>query len=353
MTTDVTSTDSRSSNQTNFEIPPDFIIGVICFYSPLIIATLLSNSLVLLAVYREKNLRKRSNVFIVSLSVADFLTGLVGVPTAIVGRLIQNHVTCFTATRMVFFTAAFTFSAVSLFQLLAITVERYLAIVTPLVYHKNMTPQRYFYIITTVWILGIVFGIIPNIGSGNPNESVCVMDYKTSHAVRIFMLIFAIFIPVVLSAMGLMYFHIFRTARSQANRIAALRRALFRKDDNQTDEQSAQMKATTTTAIILGGFAACWMPMSLKFFIEASLELDPYAILLLQTILEFPAYANSVMNPLIYSYRSAEFRTACCRMLAPLKLCKRNKVEQTPVLPFSACSVTLQDNCVSDDVIVS
>ncbi|XP_038067158.1 adenosine receptor A1-like [Patiria miniata] len=335
----------------HFQIPSEFIAAFIGVYAPLILAILSGNSLVLLAVYKEKSLRKRCNFFIVSLSVADFLTGLIGVPTAILGRLLQNNTTCFTATRMVFFTAAFTFSAVSMFQLLAITIERYMAIMTPLVYHTAMTPRRYLYIIIAVWVAGAVVGAIPNFGSGAGTD-VCAVDYEPSHAVKFFMLIFALGIPTVLASMGLMYFHIFRKARQQANRIAALRRALHRLEEHQTvQEHRAQMKATKTTAIILGGFAACWMPMALKFSLEVFLVMDSYTILILQTVLEFSAYANSAINPVIYCYRNAEFRTAFCKILAPLKICseKVNTVRVTPVEPFRNCSGSSLENCAVDE----
>ncbi|XP_022089154.1 D(2) dopamine receptor-like [Acanthaster planci] len=338
---------ANSTKVQHFTIPGEFVAAFVGVYSPLILAILFGNSLVLLAVYKEKGLRKRGNSFIVSLSVADFLTGLVGVPTAILGRLLQNKVTCSTATRMVFFTAAFTFSAVSIFQLLAITVERYLAIMTPLVYHTTMSPRRYSYIIACVWVSGLAVGIIPNFGSSE-DKDVCNANYEPSHAVQLFMLIFALGIPTVLASMGLMYFHIFRKARLQANRIAALRRALHRVEEHRTaQEHSAQMKATKTTAIILGGFAACWIPMSLKFFLEVFIDMDAYTILILQTVLEFSAYANSAINPVIYCYRNAEFRTAFCKILAPLKICstRTRPVRVTPVVPLRESSVSSLENC--------
>lgn len=43
----------------------------------------IGNFLVIFVFYRVKKLQKRTNYFIISLAVADFLTGLVGIPIAL------------------------------------------------------------------------------------------------------------------------------------------------------------------------------------------------------------------------------------------------------------------------------
>lgn len=47
------------------------------------VLAVIGNLLVILVFYREKKLQRRTNYFIISLAVADFLTGLLGIPIAL------------------------------------------------------------------------------------------------------------------------------------------------------------------------------------------------------------------------------------------------------------------------------
>lgn len=47
------------------------------------IVAVIGNSLVILVFYRERRLRRRTNYYIISLALADFLVGLIGIPFAV------------------------------------------------------------------------------------------------------------------------------------------------------------------------------------------------------------------------------------------------------------------------------
>lgn len=51
----------------------------------------IENFLVIFIFLREKKLQKRTNYFIISLAVADFLTGLVGIPSAVMVSSDQSN----------------------------------------------------------------------------------------------------------------------------------------------------------------------------------------------------------------------------------------------------------------------
>ena len=56
---------ANSTGVEYFPIPSEFVAAFVGAYAPLILAILFGNSLVLLAVYKEKGLRKRCNFFII------------------------------------------------------------------------------------------------------------------------------------------------------------------------------------------------------------------------------------------------------------------------------------------------
>lgn len=58
------------------------------------LSAVIGNFLVLLVYFRESVLRKRTNYYIFSLALADFLSGLIGIPFAVLVRNLRLFVTC-------------------------------------------------------------------------------------------------------------------------------------------------------------------------------------------------------------------------------------------------------------------
>lgn len=54
------------------------------------VVAVIGNALVIIVFYRERRLRRRTNYYIVSLALADFLVGLLGIPFAILVRSING-----------------------------------------------------------------------------------------------------------------------------------------------------------------------------------------------------------------------------------------------------------------------
>ncbi|KAG8309939.1 G-protein coupled adenosine receptor activity protein [Homalodisca vitripennis] len=95
----------------------------------------IGNLLVILAFRRERRLRRRTNYYIVSLAAADLLVGLLGIPCALltsVGLPPHKHVCLFTTSLLV------VLCTISIFSLVAVSVDRYWAILYPMGYSRNV-----------------------------------------------------------------------------------------------------------------------------------------------------------------------------------------------------------------------
>nr|CAD7423076.1 unnamed protein product [Timema monikensis] len=95
----------------------------------------IGNALVIVVFRRERRLRRRTNYYIVSLAVADFLVGLVGIPAALlasVGHPHHLHACLFTVSLLV------VLCTISIFCLVAVSVDRYWAILHPMAYSRNV-----------------------------------------------------------------------------------------------------------------------------------------------------------------------------------------------------------------------
>lgn len=92
------------------------------------------NALVIVAFRRERRLRRRTNYYIVSLAVADLLVGLVGIPCAVlysVGLPRHLHLCMLSVSLIV------VLCTVSIFSLVAVSADRYWAILYPMAYSTN------------------------------------------------------------------------------------------------------------------------------------------------------------------------------------------------------------------------
>lgn len=99
------------------------------------VLAVVGNTLVVVVFFRERRLRRRTNYYIVSLAFADLLVGLLGIPFAIlssIGLPGNLHACLFTVSLLL------VLCTISIFCLLAVSVDRYWAILYPMGYSRNV-----------------------------------------------------------------------------------------------------------------------------------------------------------------------------------------------------------------------
>lgn len=271
------------------------------------VASLLGNILVLWAVAITRRLRTVTNLFIVSLATADLFVAVVAIPCAIAtynGLPENNFYGCvFVNSIVILFTQS------SVFSLLAIAVERFMAIKYPYAYETYFTSANAIKIIIVTWLLSIFIGLVPIMGWNlyPPTQAHCaftdVIDMK-------FMVYFNFFLCILLPLVIMLgfYGYIFHIVRKQMRQIASLQ--LNRNKDRKERQIIKEIKAAKSLAMILGFFAICWLPIH----IMNSITLlcgdkcpQPFELLLAAIIL---SHANSAFNPLLYAYCNTLFRLA-------------------------------------------
>ncbi|XP_042281079.1 melanocortin 5a receptor isoform X2 [Thunnus maccoyii] len=187
----------------------------------------------------------------------------------------------------------------SMCSLLAIAVDRYVTIFYALRYHNIMTVRRAGCIIGGIWTFCTGCGIIFIIYSDTTPVIICLVS-----------MFFA-----MLLIMASLYSHMFMLARSHVKRIAAL-------PGYNSIHQRASMKGAITLTILLGIFIVCWAPFFLHLILMISCPRNLYCVCFMS---HFNMYlilimCNSVIDPLIYAFRSQEMRKTfkeiiCCYSL--------------------------------------
>ena len=279
--------------------------------------TVIGNSLVLIAIYKNRRLQTITNCFIASLALADLLVGIVVAPLAALSYLglPHNFYGCVFTNSIVI-----AFTQVSIFNLLAIACERFVAIKNPFVYQEYLTMKRAKIINVIVWILGILIGLIPLFGWNLQSEvtdawrcnfmTVIDMDY-----VVYFHFFGCIIVPLIL--ITAIYSYIFYTVRKQLKQITALevRSTSTNSHIKTTTIFKKEVKAAKSLAIVIILFAFCWIPIhTLNTMFVTCGTSCPYPLkLLLVTIVL--SHANSAVNPAIYAYGNSNFKHAFKKML--------------------------------------
>ncbi|XP_067905934.1 melanocortin receptor 4 [Heterodontus francisci] len=271
------------------------------------IISLLANILVIAAIIKNKNLHSPMYFFICSLAVADMLVSVSNAWETIFiamlkSRLLMAQDNLIKSMDNVFDSMICTSLLASIWSLLAIAVDRYITIFYALRYHNIMTVRRALTIITGIWAACTVSGILFIVYSESTTVIIC--------------LITMFFTMLVL--MTSLYVHMFMLARLHVKRIAAL-------PGNGAIRQAANMKGAITLTILLGVFVVCWAPFFLHLILMISCPRNPYCLCFMS---HFNMYlilimCNSVIDPLIYAFRSHEMRKTfqeiiCCYSLRGL-----------------------------------
>ncbi|XP_034548913.1 adenosine A2a receptor a [Notolabrus celidotus] len=319
--------------------------------------SVLGNVLVCWAVCLNSNLQSITNFFVVSLAVADIAVGVLAIPFSIVisiGFCCNFYGCLFLACFVLVLTQS------SIFSLLAIAIDRYIAIKLPLRYNSLVTGERAQGIIAICWVLSIIIGLTPMMGWNNrlqsnntacpPDlmrclfEKVVVMDYMVYFNFFAFVLI-----PLLL--MLAIYLCIFMAARHQLKLMEV--KALHGEKSRSTLHKEVQ--AAKSLAIIVGLFAVCWLPLHIiNCFTLFCPQCDrpPAWIMYVAIIL---SHTNSVINPFIYAYRIREFRQTFRRIIFRNILGRHERFESISRLPSSAHnsitdSIRLKANSLSIDL---
>ncbi|XP_032885473.1 5-hydroxytryptamine receptor 4 [Amblyraja radiata] len=359
--------ESARSDSKPHEIPGFSMVQktiLITFLSAIIIMTILGNLLVMVAVCKDRQLRKiKTNYFIVSLAFADLLVSVMVMPFGAIELIQQNWIYgdtfCLVRTSLdVLLTTA------SILHLCCIALDRYYAICCqPLVYRNKMTPSRVIIMLGGCWIIPSFISFLPimqgwnSIGiqelveirkfQNDTNTTYCVFMVNKPYAITCSVVAF--YIPLIL--MVLAYQRIYVTARAHARQIEMLKRAGTSNESGQhADHHSnhrmkTETKAAKTLCIIMGCFCLCWAPFFITNVVDPFIKYSvPDKI---WTAFLWLGYINSGLNPFLYAYLNKSFRRAFLTILCCGERYRRSSLlGQT--IPCSTATINGSTHVLSD-----
>ncbi|TFK12930.1 ATP-binding cassette sub-family D member 4 [Platysternon megacephalum] len=300
------------------------------------VLSIAGNVLVCWAVAINSTLKNATNYILVSLAVADIAVGLLAIPFAItisIGLDTDFHSCLFFACFVLVLTQS------SIFSLLAVAIDRYLAIKIPLRYKSLVTGKRARWLIAVLWFLSFGIGLTPLMGwnrapdgqensrcqnstNSSAKQQVCLIKCLFENVVTMSYMVYFNFFGCVLLPLLIMlgiYIKIFMVACKQLRKMEL--------SGNSRTTLQKEVNAAKSLAIIVGLFAFCWLPLHIlnciTYFHQDFADNKPDWLMYVAIIL---SHANSVINPIIYAYKIRDFRCTFRKILAKYILCRMEDV---------------------------
>jgi len=274
------------------------------------------NVFVLISLKNVKKLKHTTKMFICSLSIADLLVGCILIPL----RLNEVFYAPWTRTvrwcELAVSVNVLNISA-STFNLMAIIIDRYIYLKSPLHYDRIVTQRRSMIVIVTLWVTVFVFSFVP-IFSGaallstayrGEADHLCKYANVLKREYMAFMCVIDI-LPLVVFAV--VYVNIYCIAQAQMKQIKTQARSAL----SYTHMRMLKRRERRTTRMIITLFLVfycCWIPAIIADCLSISQsEFVTQPLILFVSVL---LYFNSFFNCVIYYAWNDEFRKSFRKLL--------------------------------------
>lgn len=255
---------------------------------PVAASIVIANSVVFVLFASTRSLRTPSNFFLLSLAICDFFNGLIN------NVLFTTTWTLFSRGIRLSNAAFFAISVlhnftviITSFHILAITTERYFAIVRPLQRRLLLTKRVAVKVVVFIWLMsGVLTALLVSLKPGSVAE-------------KVFNIALTSWIFILLLLMGAAYTIMFRTLNKR--RIHISRSSQSHNATKIVNER----KCLLVFAMMVVVFGVCWCP----WFVIRLVVFHPglYEVVNAYTKIR---YLSSVINPLLYTLFKNDFQQA-------------------------------------------
>ena len=156
---DPTSPQNYNTTDCNPNLPWMETILFCCLQALSGLCSIFGNFIVLLAIYRTRQLQTVSNIFIASLALADFFVGVVLCPIYISIALLKVNLSYHILYEVENFFWIQSL-ATTAFNLCAVSLDRYFAVNSALRYHEIVTKAKAKLVVLAIWLFSSILGTL-------------------------------------------------------------------------------------------------------------------------------------------------------------------------------------------------
>ncbi|XP_041485997.1 somatostatin receptor type 5-like [Lytechinus variegatus] len=263
---------------------------------------IIGNLLVIIVLFQRRANSRSTDTLIGALAVADLFTSIALLPVQSAKTVpvsLYGQVYC----KLVWLPMClWIWTFMSGFVLTAISVERYIAVTHPIYFNRILTRRRVSEVVVFLWILSMLI-CIPgtfrvDVDKVNRRCEFLEIPYEVDVAFSFYVTMVQSFIPTIIMAVTQTLIAIKLKAQSK------------RFEGSKSHHLAASRAVIKMMFIVIIAYIVCWTPTKVLFLITT--------VFRSQTELESPiskcflvlAALNSSINPIIYSIRYQEFRSA-------------------------------------------
>ena len=258
------------------------------------------NIVTIIALRKPLTIPRAVKILLLSLAVSDLGVGLLVQPlyiTRLVMMIKENTQTLYFEITLNSFKATGSFlSYASLFGVVALTADRFLALHLHLRYKELVTHKRVVAVVISIWIISAIPMLL---SIWIPNALWIIIVPVTS---------------VCYLTTALSYFKIYLAVRHHSNQIHVLQTQLAQNNEGDMANAARERKAAVGTFYVYLVFLICYLPSTCSSIILRSA--GPSTMLFqFGLYTNTLAYLNSSLNPLIYSLKMRPVRHAIMEIL--------------------------------------
>ncbi|XP_041364200.1 adenosine receptor A2a-like [Gigantopelta aegis] len=299
----------NATNDSEVDLPNSSIVMLSVFVSIFTIPVILiGNGLTIVCVWRTPNLKTLSNMYIVSLAVADFLTGCfiplnLSVMIQVSKELHFNEDFC-----LMLISGNLITVGVSVTSMILIAVDRYLYIVRPLHYATLMTTGRTRFLIAVSWVVSGSLNLVP-IFHNNWDPAVGCAFFQTINE-DFLMYYVCLYFWTGSTISAILYGTIFRVAWRQHKTVTALYGKPAYGSLTKANWQRLKL-----FFVVFGIYFVCWLPLTMAFILGRFFPVPRSVSHVTITLI----YVNSSANCFVYALMNREFKQAMKAFVSDVK----------------------------------
>lgn len=325
------------SNSTGFVVCPSYTaekrLAKLIAFGILFLGSLIGNGLACLVVYKNRSMRTTINYLLINMAVSDLTVPLLVATRKIVELStdslewrvggIAGDLLC----KLVYFVSDLS-PMVSISSLVMISFDRFKAIVVPFKSAKYHDKFRMYFIGFT-WVFAMLFCspyfyFMELKEHPDKKEYYCIMawDTETRRAYTVPLTVIFIIIPFAL--LTIMYSCILYKMKTRPNNLSQT-------DKGKQRRQASKRNITILSFTVVFMFALCWGPYFALVMLSSfkwNWKYDSCSYQNFIFIVQFLAYSNAAINPLLYFLLLKNFRAGlehCCSVTQSWKETRRRR----------------------------
>ncbi|XP_014479466.1 PREDICTED: neuropeptide FF receptor 2-like [Dinoponera quadriceps] len=342
---------SKTTNLSAIEQAPDRLYrhsmamsAVYCVaYVVVFVVGLIGNSFVIAVVYRSPRMRTVTNFFIVNLAVADVLVIVFCLPATLMSNIFVPWFLGWFMCKAVTYIQGVSVAA-SVYSLVAVSLDRFLAIWWPL--KCQITKRRARVMIVVIWFIALtmtspwlLFFDLVAIYKDEPNLRFCLETWPHPEDGSLFFLIgnltLCYVLPMILISLCyiLIWIKVWRRHIPTDTKDAQMERI----------QQKSKVKVVKMLVVVVILFVLSWLPLYVIFAVIKLggdvAERDDEILPIVTPIAQWLGVSNSCINPILYAFFNKKYRRGFIAILKSGRCCGKLRYYETVAMMSSSTSM--------------